>query len=207
RSWLRMGPDDTTVSWLPVHHDMGLIGCLLTPLVNGTDLWLLRPEQFVRDPMRFLRCLARAGDALSAMPAFGLRYIARRVTPAEVAGLDLSRWRGCIVAAEPVHSEDLDAFARLLAPAGLRREALLPAYGLAEATLAVTGVAPDVGWTSTGVEGRRAVGCGPPLPGVGVEILDEHGARVPDGCRGEVAVRGPAVCRPYGSVDDHAARW
>ncbi|HWF72031.1 MAG TPA: AMP-binding protein, partial [Solirubrobacteraceae bacterium] len=212
RRWLGMGGEEGTASWLPVHHDMGLIGCLLTPIANASELWLMLPEQFLRRPLRYLRCFA-AGDAhLTSMPSFGLAYIARRVPAAALAGLDFSAWRAIIVGAERIDPLALRRFTALLGPAGLSPAALRPAYGLAEATLAVTGVAMGERWRALGVKpgtlalGRRVsvasggadvVGCGRPLAGVGVEIRDVRGRPAGEGVVGEVVVAGPAVAGGY----------
>ncbi|MCT9933159.1 AMP-binding protein [Planotetraspora sp. A-T 1434] len=218
RAWLRMTPDDATASWLPVHHDMGLIGCLITPIVNGSDLWLMRPEDFVRDPARYLRCFGESGAVLTSMPNFGLGYVARRVTPEKLRGMDFSALRTVIVGAERVDDAALERFCALLGPYGLDRRALQPAYGLAEATLAVTGLDPDEEWTTLRVRPRSLrvggrierdgtelegadlqpiTGCGRPLPGVQVTIEDDDGRALGEDEVGEIVVRGPNVARGH----------
>ncbi len=236
RAWLRMTPGDATASWLPVHHDMGLIGCLITPVVGGGDLWQLPPEEFVRDPIRFLRCFdAGTGDlgephaVLTSMPSFGLGYIVRRARPAALAGLDLSALRAVIVGAERVDPQVLERFCALLEPYGFDHRAILPAYGLAEATLAVTGLPLGEGWSMLRVRpsslnlgaaiadadadadaddadprgaadpggAQPVVGCGRPLDGVQVSVVDEDGAPLPDGVVGEIVVRGESVTPGY----------
>ena len=215
RRWLRMTRDDATASWLPVHHDMGLIGCLITPIVNESDLWLMKPEQFVRSPIRYLRCFGERGASLTAMPNFGLAYITRRVAPAALQGLDFSAWRTVIVGAERLDSAVFDRFHRLLAPHGFRRSSLLPAYGLAEATLAVTGLAADVGWRSVPVcpdslaigrpvevaagvaPAHPVMGCGTPVTDVHVRIVDDDGRDLPDAHVGEIVVEAPSVAAGY----------
>lgn len=139
--WLEMTETDATASWLPVHHDMGLIGCLLTPVSQQRDLRLFEPADFIRDPASYLACFSAPGAAMTAMPPFGLDYIARRVPPGRLAGSDFSGWRALIIGAERIDVDVLDRFMALMGPFGLDRRALLPAYGLAEATLAVTGLA------------------------------------------------------------------
>ena len=212
RDWLGMTPADATASWLPFHHDMGLIGCLLTPTVNRSDLWLLTPEEFIHRPLRYLECFGQHGARLTAMPTFGLGYVTRRVPPEATTGWDLSEWRAVIVGAERIDPRVLTAFAAQLAPTGFRRSALLPAYGLAEATLAVTGVRPTEEWTclrpvpATLTPGRiveRAddglpmVGCGRPLRGVEIWIVDESGLPVDSGVVGEIVVRGTSLADGY----------
>jgi len=210
--WLRQEPEDPTASWLPMHHDMGLIGCLITPIVHQTDLWLLPPEQFIRDPLRYLRCFGEFGARLTAMPDFGLRHIVRRVKPEQLSGLDFSQWRAVIVGAERVSHDALGDFWRLLAPYGLDRRSLLPAYGLAEGTLAVTGLALDVTWSTVevdpvavrlgqpvtaGLKPTEMVGCGAPLDGITVRILDDQGRPLPEGMAGEIEVGGLSVTAGY----------
>lgn len=212
RDWLEMTPGDTTASWLPVHHDMGLIGTLLTPIVNGSDLYQLTPEEFVRRPARYLECFGVHGASLTAMPTFGLDHLTRRVPEAAIRGWELAHWRAVIIGAERVAPRVLDAFTRHLAPAGFRDTALLPAYGLAEATLAVTGVPlreawrrlhPDPRTLSPGEAVREdgaaapIAGSGRPLRGVGVSVVDEAGAAVPAGTVGEIVVTGASLGSGY----------
>ncbi len=198
RDWLELTPDDPTASWLPVHHDMGLVGCLLAPVVTGADLWLLTPAEFVRRPTRYLECFGRHGARLTAMPGFGLAHVVRRVRPEQLAGLDFARWRAVIVGAERIQPSTLERFAGLLAPYGLRREALLPAYGLAEATLAVTGLPLRTGWRQVpGPDGVPVVGCGGPLAGARVTVTDDDARPVDDGVVGEIVVGGTGVTDGY----------
>lgn len=137
--------------------------------------------------------------------------------PEALAGLDLSDWRAVIVGAERVDAAVLDRFATLLEPCGFDRRALLPAYGIAEATLAVTGLALDVEFTTAAVDARTlavgssvaaspddsgdslqpVVGCGRPLTGVEVEVVDDEGIPVPDDHLGEIVVRGASLAAGY----------
>lgn len=215
RRWLAMTEEDATATWLPVHHDMGLIGCLITPIVNRSDIWVLEPEDFVHTPERYLRCFGVLGARLTAMPNFGLDYITRRVRPEMLKGSDFSEWRALIVGAERIAGATLDAFCRLLGPYGFARRSLLPAYGLAEATLAVTGlplaeepvvVSVDPASLTLGAQVAvvadsgdvpPVVGCGRPLAEVTVEITDESGGRLAEGRVGEVVVRGRSVAAGY----------
>ncbi|MDH6128359.1 AMP-binding protein [Kitasatospora sp. GP82] len=213
--WLRMAPDDPTASWLPFHHDMGLVGCLLTPVVHGSDLWVMRPEDFVRSPVQWLRCFGEQGARLTAAPCFGLAHVLRRVRPEALAGLDFSRWRAVITGAERIDPRVLERFVALLEPHGFDSRALLPAYGLAEATLAVTGVALREEPSTVTVDrrtlrpgrpvGLRAeevpeadrlilVGCGRALvAGSTVAVVDAGGRPLPEDYCGEIVVSGPSV--------------
>jgi acyl-CoA synthetase (AMP-forming)/AMP-acid ligase II len=155
RGWLGMTEVDATASWLPLHHDMGLVGCLLAPVVNRSDLWLMRPEQFLRRPLDFLDCLGANAVRFTAMPAFGLAYLLRRIPAAGLGGLDLSGLRALIVGAERLDPAVLARFDALLAPHGLRSTALRPAYGLAESTLTVTGSLGTAPWRRVRRSARR----------------------------------------------------
>ncbi|GAA1954265.1 AMP-binding protein [Amycolatopsis minnesotensis] len=204
RRWLGMTPADPTASWLPVHHDMGLVGCLLAPVVTGSDLWLLSPGDFVRRPVRYLECFDAGGARLTAMPAFGLAHIADRVRPDQVRGLDLRSWRAVIVGAERVPAAVLERFAALLSPAGFAAEALLPAYGLAEATLAATAVPLGRGWRaqSHSRDQPAVIGCGTTLSGVTVSVVDDAGRPLPDGEVGEIVIGGDCVGTGYAGGQD-----
>jgi acyl-CoA synthetase (AMP-forming)/AMP-acid ligase II len=221
--WVRWRQDDSVASWLPLYHDMGLIGTFLCAVVHRANLWLMRPEQFLRSPASWLACLGRFGATMTASPTFGYAYAANKVTAAELAGMDFSRWRAAAVGAERVDPAALDRFARLLASNGFRREAFLPGYGLAEATLALTGsglgelprlVAVDRASLRFGDpvrvlergsldpardpgRGDWLVGCGRPLPGIRLWIVDATGAPLGEGRLGEIAAAGPWVAGGY----------
>jgi acyl-CoA synthetase (AMP-forming)/AMP-acid ligase II len=221
--WVRWRQDDSVASWLPLYHDMGLIGTFLCAVVHRAHLWLMRPEQFLRSPASWLACLGRFGATMTASPTFGYAYAAKKVTSAELEGMDFSRWRAAAVGAERVDPAALDRFARLVAPNGFRRQAFLPGYGLAEATLALTGSRPGklpllVAVDRTSLRfgdpvrvlkrgsldpardpGRRdwLVGCGRPLPGIRLWIVDANGAPLGEGRLGEIAAAGPWVAGGY----------
>ena len=200
RRWLDWGPDAPGISWLPVHHDMGLIGCLVNLVVTGCDGWLLQPDDFIRDPLRYLRCISERQVQLAALPNFGLAYLLRKVRPEQLAGLRFDSLRSVILGAERIDPRVLAAFADLLAPHGFDRGALLPAYGGAEATLAATCLPLGEGWTADlpdGGSGTPIVGCGRPLPGVGVAVVDPDGEQLPDGQVGEIVVTGDCIATGY----------
>jgi acyl-CoA synthetase (AMP-forming)/AMP-acid ligase II len=220
---VRWRQDDSVASWLPLYHDMGLIGMFLCSVVHRAHLWLLRPEQFLRSPASWLACLGRFGATMTAGPSFGYAYAARKVTSAELEGMDFSGWRVAAVGAERVDPAALDRFARLVAPNGFRREAFLPGYGLAEATLALTGT--SLGELPTLVSVDRAslrfgepirvlergcldpaedrgrgdwlVGCGRSLPGIRLWVVDAEGAPLGEGRLGEIVASGPWVAEGY----------
>lgn len=139
------GPESSSVSWLPPYHDMGLIGGILQPLYSGFPSTMLPPTAFLRSPMRWLEAISGRGATLSAAPDFAYLEAVRRTTPEDRLRLDLSRWEHALVGAEPVRASTMEAFARAFAPAGFRPSALHPCYGLAEATLLVTGGTPTGG--------------------------------------------------------------
>jgi acyl-CoA synthetase (AMP-forming)/AMP-acid ligase II len=209
RRWLEMDGSGETVSWLPIQHDMGLIGCLLTPVVDASDVALMAPEAFLRRPSRYLERLS-GGVRRSALPGFAIDTLSRTVAPADVARLDLSGWRTLVVGAQRLDPGGIERFCGLLEPAGFDRRAVLPAYGLAEATLAVTGLPLRASWSHVSVRasslaaGRRVepasagedavdvIGCGVPLEGVGVTVT-AGGAELEPGTVGEIVVRGASV--------------
>lgn len=127
------------MSWLPPYHDMGLIGGILQPLYAGIACHLMAPALFLQRPLRWLQAVSRLGATHSGGPDFAYDLCARRITAEQRKGLDLSRWRVAFSGAEPVRAATLERFTEAFADCGFRREAFLPCYGLAEATLLVTG--------------------------------------------------------------------
>ncbi|WP_119729560.1 AMP-binding protein [Thermomonospora amylolytica] len=133
---------DAFASWLPLYHDMGLIGGLFFMAATQGDLWLMRPDQFIRDPGRWLGCFDAGRATITASPSFAYGYLTRRLRPEPLEGLDLSRWRIAVVGAEAVDAAALEGFARFAEGTGFSRATFRPAYGLAENTLAVTAPPP-----------------------------------------------------------------
>lgn len=207
--WLGIRPGDATASWLPVHHDMGLTGCLLTPIAHGSDVWLMSPEQFLRDPGRYIRCFGEYGATMTAMPPFGLEHVVRRVARDQLENMTFANWRTLIVGAQRISGRLLEEFTRTLGPYGFAVETLRPAYGLAEATLAVTGLPTGTRWTGFAfARGGLApgepvaedpsarhliVGCGTPLDQVTVTVCAPDGTELPERCLGEIVVGGASV--------------
>ncbi|HEX7138974.1 MAG TPA: fatty acyl-AMP ligase [Vicinamibacterales bacterium] len=207
--------DDVAVSWLPLNHDMGLVGMALGPLYSACHGVFLPPHLFVRRPVEWLRALTRHRGTISFSPNFGFDLCIRRVKDLELDGLDLSRWRVAGCGAEPIHAQTLEAFAERFSRAGFRRASLFPSYGLAEHVLAASfslrgcGVRREV-IAEDGLERERiarpvtdAVGgitlvsCGRPFPGHDIRILGEDGRPLPERAIGEIVLSGPSVMLGY----------
>ncbi|WP_067798497.1 non-ribosomal peptide synthetase [Actinomadura formosensis] len=221
-----LGPQDRSVSWLPPYHDMGLIGGILQPLYSGFPGALMPPMAFLRDPAAWLRAISRTGTTISTAPTFAYEECVRRVPDEALDDLDLSRWHHALVGAEPVHAETLGRFARRFAACGFDGSAFFPCYGLAEATLFVTGPERGTGARATAfakdalaagraVEAHATTGapedrqddssavqtlvaCGHVRDPDSVLIVDPRTRRaVEPGTVGEIWVNGPTVARGY----------
>ena len=136
-------PDDVAVSWLPLYHDMGLIGAWLVPLYFGVPTVVLSPLAFLSRPERWLWAIHHHGGTISPAPNFAYELCARKIAERDIEGLNLSSWRAALNGAEPVNPQTIERFVTRFAPYGLRSEIVLPVYGLAEATLGVA--APPLG--------------------------------------------------------------
>ncbi|MFJ9865633.1 fatty acyl-AMP ligase [Streptomyces sp. NPDC101165] len=195
------------VSWLPVYHDMGLIGPVLNTVYLGATATLFSPLHFLQQPSRWLTAVSRYRPHTSGGPNFGYELSLKHANPDLLDGLDLSSWKVAFNGAEPVRAATLRRFADTFGPAGFRREALYPCYGLAEATLMVTGGTVDTpptllaaadGAPNAGEADAAAVGCGRPGPGVSVAIVHpERQEELPAGEIGEIWVGGASVAKGY----------
>ncbi|MEC3769585.1 condensation domain-containing protein [Cupriavidus sp. SS-3] len=208
---MRVGPGDVMVSWLPLYHDMGLIGGLLQPIHSGIAVVLMSPQFFLERPVRWLQAISQHRGTLSGGPDFAFRLCVERVRDSQLAGLDLSSWAVAYSGAEPVRADTLRAFVKRFAPAGFRQQALYPCYGLAEATLFATGSERGAGMVSTrfdaaalahgtaqpSQEGMELVGCGFPRAGHAIRIAGADGQALPDGQIGEIEIAGPSLCGGY----------
>ena len=212
---LAIRSDDVVASWLPLYHDMGLIGAWLGTLYVGAPLVLMPPLAFLARPVRWLRALHDHGGTVSPAPNFAYDLCSRRIRDDELAGLDLSTVRRLLNGSEAVHPETLERFAARFAPYGLRPEALCPVYGLAECSVGLTAPPVSRGPRMDRVgrrglqEGGRAapaaddepalriVSSGRPLPGHEVRVVDASGARVAERREGRVEFRGPSATAGY----------
>lgn len=129
--------NDVVVSWLPLYHDMGLIGCWLFSIYYGLELAAISPVAFLRRPARWLWMFHHHRGTLSPAPNFGYELCARKIKDADIEGLDLSSWRVALNGAEPIHPETLERFTERFSPYGFRRETMMPVYGLAENSVAL----------------------------------------------------------------------
>ncbi|WP_433688061.1 fatty acyl-AMP ligase [Micromonospora carbonacea] len=208
RAGLRAGPEDKAVSWLPLYHDMGLVGFLVVPVINQIATWYQSPLRFARSPIGWLRLISEVGATIAFAPNFAYGLLATRATDADVATLDLSAWRIAGCGAEPVHAHTLRAFAERFAPAGFDEHAILPSYGLAESTLAVTLSPAGRGLRTTRHDDREIVSCGVPVAGTEVRILGPDGDWCDPGVEGEICVRGASLADGYhGKPEETARTW
>jgi acyl-CoA synthetase (AMP-forming)/AMP-acid ligase II/acyl carrier protein len=215
RQAFRTEADAPIVGWLPLYHDMGLIGTVLHPIYLGVPAYLMSPLAFLQRPLRWLQAITRFRGGYSGGPSFAFELCVRRISAAERRELDLGAWRMAFCGAEPVRAATLERFSTTFADCGFRREAFHPTYGLAESTLIVTGghshgrgpkvcrfsaaglsrgdVVPDPAAGS-----RALVGCGSLLDGAELAIVDPDTREgVGPGRVGEIWVRGPSVAQGY----------
>ncbi|MEU7425649.1 fatty acyl-AMP ligase [Streptomyces sp. NPDC048362] len=214
RQTLRTTSQDRFGGWLPHYHDMGFIAHLLHPLWLGALSVQMPAEAFVRQPMRWLRAIDTYGVTVGGGPNFCYDLCADRISEEEAASLDLSGWRLVLNGAEPVRPATLRRFAAHFAASGLRASAVYPCYGLAEATLLVSGGTPGEPWNTRpadpgtlergrlaevpeGAAARELVDCGP-VTGYDVRIVDpEERTELPAGTVGEIWLRGDSVAQGY----------
>lgn len=209
-------PEDVFVSWLPLYHDLGLIGANFASLVLGFPTVLMSPLAFLSRPASWMRAIHRHRGTMSGGPNFAFELCLRRITDEDMEGLDLSSWRFAFNAAEPVSPDTIVQFEQRFAKWGLRKNCLSPSYGLAESSVGVAITVPGTPWradrldrerfTRTGeaVEARPedpspliVIGCGTPIPGHDIRVVDAAGLELPDRQEGLLQFRGPSSTSGY----------
>ncbi len=215
-------PNDRVVSWLPLYHDMGLIGAWMGSLYFAAQLTLMSPLAFLARPARWLRAIHRHRATLSAAPNFAYELCLKKIEDQEIEGLDLSSWRASLNGAEPVSAETVRAFTERFEPYGYSPGTMMPVYGLAECslalafppvgrgpvvdhvdreTLASTGraepVRADDDRSAPGTEALRFVGAGYPVPDHEIRIVDATGVEVGERNEGRIQFRGPSATSGY----------
>lgn len=217
---LQVRDDDIGISWLPLYHDMGLIGFVLAPLFHRIPIVYLPSLLFLKRPVTWFQAFTRHGGSIAYAPNFAYALCIKRIRSGDLDGLNLSSWRVAGCGAEPIRPETLEAFAEAFAPIGLRRSALCPSYGMAESSLAVAFSELGDGMKTISVDGPtlwetgeakivseanesavRLVSCGPAFPEHAIRVFAEDDvssdAPLPERVIGEIRIAGPSVMRGY----------
>ncbi len=212
----KVSADDVFVSWLPLYHDMGLIGAWFGSLCHGCRLIVMSPLSFLARPQRWLRTIERFGGTLSASPNFGYEICATRLTDKDIDGLDLSSWRMAFNGAEPVIPATMRRFEKRFRSYGLKKGVLAPVYGLAESSVGLVFPSPGTGvkidlirreeFTSSGralpagendPSVLEFISSGRPLPGHQVRVVDDQNREMPERKEGRLQFRGPSATSGY----------
>jgi fatty-acyl-CoA synthase len=216
---IRLRPEDTIVSWLPLYHDMGLIAGFLMPLLEGIPLVLMSPFDWVRAPYKLMQTVSRHKGTLSWMPNFAYNFCAQKVRERHLEGVDLSSWRAVSNCSEPMHYQSHRMFLERFRPFGLREEALATCYAMAENVFAVTQGGIDrpvtvdsisrrgllqerVARPAEGKESMNMLSCGPPLENAAVKVVDDNRRELPERHLGEVMLRSDCMLNGYYRRDD-----
>ncbi|MCC6210203.1 MAG: AMP-binding protein [Burkholderiales bacterium] len=209
-------PADVFVSWLPLYHDLGLIGANFASLVLGFPTVLMSPLAFLSRPVSWLRAIHRHRGTMSGGPNFCFELCLRRIADEDMAGIDLSSWRFAFNAAEPVSPETIVEFEKRFSKWGLRRNCLSPSYGLAESSVGVAITVPGTPWRADRLDRERftktgeaveapagaaspliVIGCGTPIPGHDIRVVDAAGLELPERQEGHLQFRGPSSTSGY----------
>ncbi|WP_421534488.1 non-ribosomal peptide synthetase [Pseudomonas marginalis] len=206
-----LNPDDVIVSWLPLYHDMGLIGGLLQPIFSGVPCVLMSPAYFLGRPLRWLEAISEYRGTISGGPDFAYRLCSERVSESALERLDLSNWRVAYSGSEPIRLDTLERFAEKFAACGFTSDSFFASYGLAEATLFVAGGRRGHGIPALRIDeqalaanraepgqGSAIMSCGTSQPEHAVLIADPHTlSELADNCVGELWVSGPSIAHGY----------
>ncbi len=212
----RATDEDVFVSWLPLYHDMGLIGGCFATMVLGFPVVLMSPLAFLARPVQWLRAIHRHRGTISGGPNFSYELCLKRIAEDELEGLDLSSWRFAFNGAEPVSPDTMVEFERRFARQGLRRQVLSPVYGLAEASVGLAFTPPGERWKMDLLDRERfartgeallapenasaplrVVSCGRVLPDHDLRVVDAAGLELPDRTEGHLQFRGPSATSGY----------
>ena len=188
---------DIGVSWLPLSHDMGLVGMAIAPVYASRPVALMPAQTFVRRPAEWLRAISRHRATVSFAPNFAYDLCVRRIKDRDLDGLDLSCWRVAGCGAEPIHPPTLDAFAAKFAAVGFRATSFLPSYGLAEHVLAATFAPRNRLLRTQQFGGNTVVSCGSPFPDHQLRIVADDGREVAEREVGNIVLSGPSVMQGY----------
>ncbi len=222
---LHLGEDDVGVSWLPLYHDMGLIGFVLAPVIHRVPIVFLPPLLFLKRPVAWLQAITRHKGTIGFGPNFAYALCSKRIRERDLEKIDLSSWRVAGCGAEPIRPETLETFADQFAKVGFDKNALLPSYGMAESSLAISFTDLGQGMKTMAVDGEtlwatgtaepspeddpggvRLVSCGRAFPEHEIAVFDlEDGSSakpLPEGHVGEIRIRGPSVMSGYWEDDE-----
>lgn len=207
---------NTVVSWLPVHHDMGLIGGLLYNLYKSNPIHLMTPYDFAVNPARWLKLITEVKANIIVGPNSGYHLTTKRVRDSKLNSYDLSSVRVALCGAEPINTKTLYSFVEKFSCCGFKESAFTPCYGMAESTLAISffqqdsirveSLCPDElhenklavpQYGDSEKEPLLAVSCGRPLKGMKVKIIDSKGNNLPERAVGEIIISGPSICQGY----------
>jgi len=222
--YMEHSPSSKFVTWLPIYHDMGLIGGVLQPLYGGFPCIMMSPALFLQRPYRWLHAISQYGGTTSGAPNFAYELCTQKITPEQRSTLDLSSWSVAFNGAEPIRHETLERFAQTFAECGFRSEAFYPCYGMAEATLMVSGsvktTLPKVKTikksslesnhivdATPGAENSVSlVSCGRSLPQQQIIIANSDLTRCPANQVGEVWVSSPSIGKGYWNRSEETAQ-
>lgn len=216
RNACELDASSIALNWLPLYHDMGLIGTLLTPIFTGFPTLLLSPFTFVQHPEYWLRSISQHRATICGGPGFAYQHCLDLVPHDKRGSFDFSHWRIAFCGSEMIHAQALESFATAFAASGFSAHSFYPCYGMAEATLFITGCRPGQGALIENFDGealeqglvnvvtqvngrlvRRLVGCGYPFPDTTICIVNAQGEPSPDGEIGEVWASGPGLAAGY----------